>query len=90
MDDLLFAAMMLTEDKNNDGQIDQYGFGFRTTIDHFMIFLRANGGEANRYKARWLAGVEATINSPEAKRGSSVDVHDMAHTTTLPLSRVVT
>ncbi|MBN2254025.1 MAG: ABC transporter substrate-binding protein [Kosmotogaceae bacterium] len=77
MDDLLFAAMMLTEDKNNDGQIDQYGFGFRTTIDHFMIFLRANGGEAIEIKPD--GSVEVIINSPEAKEALQL-MYDMAHT----------
>ena len=45
MEDLFFDAMMLTEDKDGDGEIDQYGMGFRTTIDHFVVFLRANGGK---------------------------------------------
>lgn len=77
MEDLLFAAMMLTEDKNKDGQIDQYGFGFRTTVDHFMTFLRANGGEAIEIKPDGT--VKVIINSPEAKEALQF-MYDMAHT----------
>lgn len=77
MEDLLFAAMMLTEDKNKDGTIDQYGFGFRTTIDHFMTFLRANKGEAVEILND--GSVKVIINSPQAKEALQL-MYDMAHT----------
>ncbi len=65
MEDLQFAAMMLTNDSNGDGETDNYGFGLRTTVDHFAVFLRANGGSVLKQNPdnTW----EITINSPEAK-----------------------
>ncbi len=77
MEDLLFASMMLTEDKNKDGTIDQYGFGYRTTVDHFMTFLRANGGEAVEILSD--GSVKVIINSKEAKEALQF-MYDMAHT----------
>lgn len=35
----------LTVDTNGDGVIEQYGFGYRTTVDHFSVFLLGFGGE---------------------------------------------
>jgi len=45
MEDLYAICRMLTVDENNDGTIDRYAFGYRTTVDHFGVFLYAFGGE---------------------------------------------
>ncbi|MDK2953635.1 MAG: multiple sugar transport system substrate-binding protein [Kosmotoga sp.] len=77
VEDLFFDAMMLTEDKDGDGEIDQFGFGFRTTIDHFVVFLRANNGKIIDVKDD--GSIEITINSPEAKEALQF-MYDMVHT----------
>jgi len=77
MEDLFFDAMMLTEDKDGDGEIDQYGMGFRTTIDHFVVFLRANGGKILNIGPD--GKIEVTINSPEAHEALQF-MYDMVHT----------
>ena len=76
MEDLQFAAMMLTNDVNGDGETDNYGFGLRTTVDHFIVFLRANEGSVLKQNAdnSW----EVTINSPEAKEALSF-MNDMVN-----------
>jgi len=37
-------AKLLTEDINKDGTVDQYGFGVRTIVDDFQIYLYAHNG----------------------------------------------
>ncbi len=44
VNELLYAAKVLTKDKNKDGKPDVYGFAFRTTVDTFQIFLSMRGG----------------------------------------------
>lgn len=45
MNELLYAAKVLTRDTNKDGKPDTYGFAFRTTVDTFQLFLFMRGGE---------------------------------------------
>lgn len=59
------AAILLTEDYDQDGQTDQYGFAFRSTVDHFSVFLATNGGKilSKNPDGTW----SVTINGPEAR-----------------------
>ncbi len=59
------AAIILTEDFNGDGTVDQYGFGFRSTVDHFQVFLALNGGSILQkdQDGKW----RVAINSQEAR-----------------------
>lgn len=59
------AAILMTEDFNSDGTIDQYGFGYRSTIDHFEVFLFLNGGSIleRGSDGKW----KVTINSEESR-----------------------
>lgn len=65
MGELKRAAILMTEDFNGDGTIDQYGFGFRSTVDHFQVFLALNGGSILQKgpDGKW----KVTINSPESR-----------------------
>jgi len=64
MTDLLVTALALTQDLDGDGEVDQYGFGIRPTVDTFQIFLRQNGGRILTLKDDGT--YEITVNSPEA------------------------
>ncbi|ABV34217.1 MULTISPECIES: ABC transporter substrate-binding protein [Pseudothermotoga] len=59
------AAILMTEDFDGDGTIDQYGFAFRSTVDHFEVFLALNGGDilAKDENGKW----KVTINSSESR-----------------------
>ncbi len=76
MEELFFDAMMLTEDFDGDGEIDQYGMGFRTTIDHFVVFLRANDGKILEINPDGSFNI--TIDSPEAEEALQF-MYDMIH-----------
>lgn len=55
----------LTVDEDGDGNIDQYGFAFRSTIDTFAIFLLNNGGTIVNENADGTYDI--TLDSPEAR-----------------------
>jgi multiple sugar transport system substrate-binding protein len=66
MEELYKLCRTLTVDENNDGTIDKYGFAYRTTVDHFSVFLYAFGGEIVHENADGTYNV--VINSQEAKK----------------------
>ncbi|NUU94966.1 ABC transporter substrate-binding protein [Marinitoga sp. 1135] len=49
LDELSEVAKELTDDIDGDGQIDQYGLGYRTTVDDFQVFLYAMNGKILDY-----------------------------------------
>ncbi len=65
MDELYAVAKELTVDETGDGVINQYGIGFRSTVDHFTVFLLAMGGEIMTTNPDGTYTV--TINSQEAR-----------------------
>ncbi len=75
MPELLQAAMVLTDDVDGDGEIDQYGFGFRTTVDTFQIFLSVNGGSIlKKVNGKWVPN----LDTPEARETLQF-LYDMYH-----------
>ncbi len=64
-EDLYEMSKALTVDEDGDGSIDQYGFGFRSVMDTFSIFLLNNGGEIVNEKADGT--YEITLDSPETR-----------------------
>jgi len=49
-----------------DGEVERYGFGFRTTVDAFSIFLLNNGGTIVEQNAD--GSYEITLDSPETRK----------------------
>jgi len=57
--DLIKAAKILTDDIDGDGKIDQYGFGFRSNVDTFQIFLTLNGGSIlKKVDGKWIPNLD--------------------------------
>ena len=64
VDELVEAARILTDDIDGDGEIDQYGFGFRTTVDTFQILLSVRGGSIlKKVNGKWVPN----LDTPEAR-----------------------
>ncbi len=64
VDELVEAARILTDDIDGDGNIDQYGFGFRTTVDTFQILLSVRGGSIlKKVNGKWVPN----LDTPEAR-----------------------
>ena len=74
--EFLKAAMMLTQDFDGDGEIDQYGFGLRPTVDTFQIFLSLNGGSIlKKVNGKWVPN----LDTPEAREALKF-LYDLANT----------
>ncbi len=72
---LVEAAKALTEDVDGDGKIDQYGFGFRTNVDTFQIFLTLNGGSIlKKVGDKWVPN----LDTPEVRETLKL-LYDMYH-----------
>ncbi|MBO8139271.1 MAG: ABC transporter substrate-binding protein [Thermosipho sp. (in: Bacteria)] len=64
INELYYNAKVLTEDIDGDGKVDQYGLGFRTTVDFFNILLTLRGGSILRFEnGKWVSN----IDSPETR-----------------------
>jgi len=73
--ELIEASKALTEDIDGDGSIDQYGFGFRTNVDTFQIFLTLNGGSIlKKVGDKWVPNLDST----EARETLKL-LHEMYH-----------
>ncbi|MDK2839007.1 MAG: multiple sugar transport system substrate-binding protein [Thermosipho sp. (in: thermotogales)] len=60
INELYYAAKVLTEDVDGDGKPDQYGFGFRTTADLFQILLSLRGGSVLRMEnGKWVSNIDS-------------------------------
>ncbi|ABQ46351.1 extracellular solute-binding protein, family 1 [Thermotoga petrophila RKU-1] len=60
IDELYEAARIMTEDLDGDGKIDQYGFGFRTTVDFFQILLILRGGSIlKQVDGKWVSNIDS-------------------------------
>ncbi|WP_239525649.1 ABC transporter substrate-binding protein, partial [Marinitoga litoralis] len=69
LDELYEVASLLTEDLDGDGTIDQYGLGYRTTVDDFQTFLYAMNGKILDYagNGKWkiVLNKETTLKTLE-------------------------
>ncbi len=64
VDELVADAKALTDDIDGDGKIDQYGFGFRPTVDTFQIFLSLAGGSIlKKVNGKWVPN----LDTPETR-----------------------
>ncbi len=62
--ELLEISAELTKDTNNDGEIDQYGFGLRPTPELFSLFFHQAGGKfLNEDKTELLIDSEEGIEA---------------------------
>ncbi|HPE69339.1 MAG TPA: ABC transporter substrate-binding protein [Thermotogota bacterium] len=65
LDEFYEYAKMLTVDEDGDGVVDQYGFGFRSTVDHFTVLLLNMGGTIAQENPD--GSYTVTLNSQEAR-----------------------